>query len=128
MQNFKLSGLEKEFVNEYVSNKIIFEEITSLNKNYVSSRSIKSDNRNFFNNELKTVFNYLNGCIATASMVSAVTEIPQKNICRYKRLLEKAGLLWEVKNEKCMITGYKAWYLTTNEKYISRCRQLNLFD
>jgi hypothetical protein len=47
-------------------------------------------------------------------MLTEYTGVPQKNICRYKRDFEKAGLLWEVKKETCKATGYKAWYLTTN--------------
>jgi hypothetical protein len=47
-------------------------------------------------------------------MVSEVTGIKQKNICRYKRDFEKAGLLWEIRKGTCKITGFKAWYLTTD--------------
>ena len=69
---------------------------------------------NDFNSQLKTIFQYLQNNIATASMVSAATGIPQKNICRYKRDLEKAGRLWETEKKLCKKTGFKAWYLTTN--------------
>ena len=41
-------------------------------------------------NQLQTIFQYLFENIATASMVSNATGIYQKNICRYKRDLEKA--------------------------------------
>lgn len=67
-------------------------------------------------NELQTIFGYLQQHEATASMISDATGIYQKNICRYKRKLEKAGLLWEVKNATCKKTGFKAWYLTTDPK------------
>ncbi len=67
-----------------------------------------------FKTQLKTIFHYLQEHIATASMVSAATGIPQKNICRYKRDLEKAGRLWEIEKKLCKKTGFKAWYLTTN--------------
>lgn len=67
-----------------------------------------------YDSQLKTIFEYLHEHIATASMVSAATGIPQKNICRYKRDLEKAGRLWEVEKRLCKQTGFKAWYLTTN--------------
>jgi hypothetical protein len=155
MQNFKLRGFRYEVINEHLSNKTNFEEVTSSNKenqlqNCLSlfksgqsqinepkslkstlvrtSRLRKRETEDFFGNELEVVYNYLNTCVATASMVAADTKIPQKNICRYKRWLEKAGLLWQVENEKCKITGYKAWYLTTNKKYIPHCRQLDLFE
>jgi len=63
--------------------------------------------------QLQTIFHYLRDHIATASMVSYETGIPRRSICRYKRELEQAGLLWEITKTKCEITGYKAWYLTT---------------
>ena len=67
-----------------------------------------------FRTQLKTIFQYLQEHTATASMVSAVTGVPQKNITRYKRDLEKAGQLWEVEKSLCKQTGFKAFYLTTN--------------
>ena len=60
-------------------------------------------------------------------MVSAATGIPQKNICRYKRDLEKAGRLWEIEKKLCKQTGFKAWYLTTNPEQAPFNNQLNLF-
>lgn len=81
----------------------------------------------YFENQLKIIFQYLQNNIATASMISRATGIPQKNICRYKRYLEKAGKLWEVEKKKCKETGVKAWYLTTNPKYLSKFEQLSLF-
>lgn len=80
------------------------------------------------NNQLKTIFSYLQKHIATASMVSIATGIPQKNICRYKRDLEKEGLLWEIEKKLCKQTGFKAWYLTTNPKNAPYSNQLDLFD
>lgn len=70
-----------------------------------------------FRTQSKTIFEYLFEHVATASMVSAETGIPQKNITRYKRDLEKNGHLWEVEKTHCKKTGFKAWYLTTNPKY-----------
>jgi len=43
------------------------------------------------NNQLQTIFRYLQEHEATASMVSDATGIYQKNICRYKRDLKKLG-------------------------------------
>lgn len=65
-------------------------------------------------NQLQTIFLYLEEHVATASMVADATGIYQKNICRYKRDLEKAGRLWETEKKPCKKTGFKAWYLTTN--------------
>ncbi len=80
-----------------------------------------------FKTQLKTIFQYLQEHIATASMVSVATGIPQKNICRYKRDLEKAGRLWEIEKKLCKHTGFKAWYLTTNPDKAPFNNQLNLF-
>ncbi|WP_017732239.1 hypothetical protein [Nafulsella turpanensis] len=81
-----------------------------------------------FRNQLKTIFQYLEEHVATASMVSAATGIPQKNICRYKRDLEKAGRLWEIEKKQCKHTGFKAWYITTNPGNAPGCStQLTLF-
>ena len=68
--------------------------------------------------QLKTIFNFLQDNTATASMVSKACNIPQKNICRYKKDLEKKGLLKEVAKRKCRLTGFPAWYLTTNIVHI----------
>lgn len=64
--------------------------------------------------QLKTIFSYLQKHTATASMVSEATGIPQKSICRYKRDLEKRGLLCEVRKGICKLTKFRAWYLSTN--------------
>ena len=80
-----------------------------------------------FKSQLKTIFHYLQEHIATASMISAATGIPQKNICRYKRDLEKAGRLWKIEKKLCKKTGFKAWYLTTNPEQAPFNNQLNLF-
>lgn len=80
-------------------------------------------------NQLQTIFQYLKVQVATASMVSEATKVPQKNICRYKRDLEKAGLIAEVKKDNCQLTGFKAWYLTTNENlFPKRPIQGKLFE
>lgn len=77
--------------------------------------------------QLKTIFAYLEKQVATASMVSAATGVPQKCITRYKRDLEKAGQLWEVVKTVCKETGFKAWYLTTDKsKAPNTSRQLKL--
>lgn len=67
-----------------------------------------------FQSQLKTIFHYLQNHIATASMITKATGVPQKNITRYKRDLQEAGKLWEIEKKKCKATGFKAWYLSTN--------------
>lgn len=67
-----------------------------------------------FQAQTQTLFLYLLSHTATASMISEATGIPHKNICRFKRKLEKLGQLWQVEKKPCKITGFQAWYLTTN--------------
>jgi hypothetical protein len=87
----------------------------------------RQDKYTDFKSQLKTIFQYLQEHIATASMVSEATGIPQKNITRYKRDLEKAGRLWEIEKKLCKQTGFKAWYLTTNPENAPFNNQLTLF-
>lgn len=89
-----------------------------MNKNTHNLNSLPDEQvkDNDFKNQEKTIFNYLKENIATASMVSDVTGVPQKNITRYKRDLELNGLLFEIEKKKCEKTGFKAWYLTTNKE------------
>ncbi|HUZ58678.1 MAG TPA: hypothetical protein VMU83_07845 [Hanamia sp.] len=89
-----------------------------------SERQSKCTNRL---TQLQTIFTYLNKHIATASMVADATGVPQKNITRYKRDLEKSGRLWEIKKTTCKHTGFKAWYLTTDEKKAPTLPQLKMF-
>ena len=81
-------------------------------------------------NQLQTIFSFLKDHVATASMVTEATGIAQKNICRYKRDLEKADMLWEIEKKDCQKTGYKAWYLTTDRTLapVRKAIQLSLFD
>lgn len=79
-------------------------------------KTTHGDKDNATQNQLQTIFQYLQKHVATASIVAADTGIPQKNICRYKRDLEQAGHLWEIKKDRCRLTGFKAWYLTTDPK------------
>ncbi len=80
-------------------------------------------------NQLQTIFQYLQENVATASMVTDATGVPQKCITRYKRDLEKAGQIWEIEKKPCKKTGFKAWYLTTNPNIApkSNLQQLHLF-
>tara|TARA_R110000824_G_scaffold209263_4_gene395065 strand:- start:542 stop:835 length:294 start_codon:yes stop_codon:yes gene_type:complete len=80
-----------------------------------------------YKNQLKIIFRYLQDNIATASMIADATGIPHKNICRYKRDLEKAGRLWEMVEKQCKIIGFLAWYLTTNPNNTPLNNQLELF-
>lgn len=96
------------------------------NQTHPQTRRQNKDNNK--RTQLKTIFQYLQENIATASMVTEATGIPQKNICRYKRDLEKAGRLWEIEKKLCKHTGFKAWYLTTDPDKAPKTKQLNLFS
>lgn len=78
--------------------------------------------------QIQTIFQFLRGHVATASMVTDATGVPQKCITRYKRDLEKAGMLWEIEKKDCQKTGFKAWYLTTDPAMAPKSpQQLDLF-
>jgi hypothetical protein len=61
-------------------------------------------------------------------MVSIATGVPQKNICRIKRELEKSGRLWELERKPCEVTKHEAWYLTTDFNLRPNKNQLELFS
>ena len=99
-----------------------------MSKDQLNSPSNNKDYKGKgFKSQLKTIFDYLQDHIATASMVSDATGVPQKNITRFKRDLQKAGRLWEIEKNYCKETGFKAWYLTTDPKEAPSCNQLELF-
>ncbi len=77
--------------------------------------------------QAQTIFEYLMNRVVTASMLSEATRIPHKNICRYKRDLEKAGNLVEVKKASCEVTRFKAWYITCDKSKFPTSKQLSIF-
>lgn len=80
------------------------------------------------NTQLETIFEFLKTNLATASMVTDATGVPQKCVTRYKRDLEKVGKLAEIKKDYCKLTGFKAWYITTDANQFPEPQQLSLFD
>lgn len=96
-------------------------------KNHDNSPNIRQEQDNNKGTQLITIFNYLQNHIATASMVTDATGVPQKCFTRYKRDLEKLGLLAEVKKTYCKKTKHLAWYLTTNENHFPKPNQLRMF-
>jgi hypothetical protein len=77
--------------------------------------------------QMAVFYDYLKTRVETASMVSRETGIPQKNICRYKRRYQEQGKLAEIRKGICKVTGYKAWYITTNAELFPATRQADLF-
>jgi len=78
--------------------------------------------------QIQIVYSYLKEHIATASMVEDATGIKQKNITRFKRMLQKSNKLWEVTKKKCQKTGFKATYITCNSDFAPSIKQFNLFE
>ena len=79
------------------------------------------------NTQKQKVYIYLLTNTATASMVERAIGVPQKSICRYKRVLELQGLLCEVSKKHCILTGFRASYLTTNPDLFPKTNQLKMF-
>lgn len=94
-----------------------------------SLNSQSKDNEKRHKSQLKRFYQYLQRNTVTCSMASKALKIPQKCLTRYKRSLEKSGLLWEVKKAYCEHTGFLAHYLTTNRDKapIIKVEQLKMF-
>ena len=82
----------------------------------------------FFKAQEKMFYEFLKDKSVTATSVCKQTGIEQKNITRYKRNLEKKGLLKEVKYVKCSHTRHYAWEITTDPERFPKVSQLSLFD
>lgn len=82
-----------------------------INNNNPHNRHSKDSNTI---NQIQIFYNYLKDNVATATMATNATGVSQKNICRYKRMLEKTGRLWQVFKKPCESTNRFAWFLTTN--------------
>ena len=89
------------------------------------SVSVKRGKLSFIPVQTQTIFEYWHNHIATAAMVSKATGIPHKNICRYKRDMEKAGKLFEIRKAICQHTGFPAWYCTTNLELVEKANEVN---
>lgn len=72
----------------------------------------------YFESQKEVFKHYLTENVATCSMVSAQTGIPQKNLTRYKTELEEKGLLKVLFVATCKHTGFKAQYLSTNPEIL----------
>jgi hypothetical protein len=68
--------------------------------------------------QMKIYFEYLKINVASNTMVTDATGIPQKCLTRYKREFEKQNLLRQLYRKRCKITGRTVWYLTTNQNLI----------
>lgn len=99
--------------------------ITNTKNSLIAWQS--KDNRH--KTQEKIVFDYLQTHVASASMITNATGVPQKCVTRYKRKFERMGLLKQIKRDRCKITGRIVWYLTTNKKLFPKYSlQLTLFN
>ena len=101
--------------------------MSSTNTQSLINDNFRQGEVKHFKNQLQTIFEFLKENTATASMVTEYTGVPQKSICRYKRDLEKQGLLYEVEKKLCKITGFRAWYITTNPDLFPKSNQVKMF-
>ena len=94
----------------------------------LQSLTVRQSKDNTHEAQEKIVFDYLLLHVASASMVTDATGVPQKNITRYKRNFEDAGQLQQIKRDRCKITRRYVWYLTTNKDlFFKTSPQLTLF-
>lgn len=93
------------------------------------SLTVRQGKDNTHEAQEKIVFEYLLCHVASASMVTLATGVPQKCVTRYKRNYEQAGRLQQIKRDRCQITGRTVWYISTNKDLFSKTSpQLTLFD
>ena len=98
------------------------------NKLHGQVSSITPSKGTYFIAQQKAFYNYLQGDPVTVAMAAYVLKIPEKNLTRYKRELEKANKLWRVFQGSCKFTGNRAWFITTDPlKAAKTSKQLKLF-
>ena len=78
--------------------------------------------------EYRNFIAYLRKKTATCTMVCTALNIYRPNGTRFKRWAEEAGILFQVRKAPCNITGYPAFYLSTNPQLKPKRKQTSLFD
>ena len=92
--------------------------------NSTEHRKQKKQSENTKFNSQKEIFcAFLSKNIATATMAANALRITQKNITRYKSMLEKEGRLMVLFTAKCKKTNRQADYLTTDSYLISKLKK-----
>lgn len=76
-----------------------------------------------FNSEKEIFCAFLSKNTATATMAANALRITQKNITRYKAMLENEGRLMVLFTAKCKRTSRQADYLTTDSELISKLKK-----
>lgn len=75
----------------------------------------------------RKVFNALQSLPMTRLQVSSLTGVPIQNITRYIASFRKAGTVYVIGVDRCPISGMKAEFLSTDEKYRPKA-QLSMFQ
>lgn len=79
--------------------------------------------------EIEILHKYLKDKIATCTEAHKATGIDQKNLCRYKRELEKNGHLFVCRKGVCPETKMDGvQFITTNYNLVPKNLQLSLFS
>lgn len=92
--------------------------------NSTEQRKQKKQSENTKFNSQKEIFcAFLSKNTATATMAANALRITQKNITRYKSMLENEGRLVVLFTAKCKKTNRQADYLTTDSYLISKLKK-----
>ena len=81
--------------------------------------------------QIQAVIDSFHDGVKTMLEVSKETCIYRANICRYVRILKKAGLIFFVFKNRCRITNHLAGFYTTNKSLVNahdQGTQLELFS
>jgi hypothetical protein len=103
---------------------MISTNITPHDSSFVNAGKQSDKCSKFIEVQTRQFTKYLVDNVATCSMVSKATGIPQKNLTRYKRDLEDAGKLIELFRARCKHTGFPASYLTCNLELIEKAKKI----
>jgi hypothetical protein len=90
--------------------------------------SPSDDKDKHFKSQKQRFLEYLKVNVATVAMVGKAIKVPEKNLTRYKRKLEKIGRLHELEKKTCKVTGSPAAYLTCNPDLFPFNPQTKLFQ
>lgn len=99
-------------------------DLTPQSSSFVIAGEQSDKSNNFIEVQTLKFKKYLVENVATCSMASKATNIPQKCLTRYKRQLENEGKLVELFRAKCKHNGFPASYLTCNPELIERSKKI----
>jgi len=91
-----------------------------------SSRKEQGKDKHF-QNQYKQAFAGFFKQPQTMKELSVATGIDRANLCRYVRVMQKAGSIAVLKRTICRITKHRANQYTSNPKLLPKTKQLSLF-